>query len=66
MAHDQLKDLLFGHIKDSFNANVLQNRWERSRVQARNRSERSGSVEYTPFQEVRDQDHDKMRPDDSR
>lgn len=61
------KELLTGHIKEMFDdANVLQTRWERSRIQARNRSKRSNSVEYTPFEEVRDQDHDEVRSDNSR
>jgi len=61
------KELLTGHIKEMFDdANVLQTRWERSRIQARNRPKRSNSVEYTPFEEVRDQDHDKVRSDNSR
>ena len=61
------KELLTGHIKEMFDdANVLQTRWERSRIQARNRSNRSDSVEYTPFEEVRDQDHDEVRSDNSR
>lgn len=61
------KELLTGHIKEMFDdANVLQTRWERSRIQARNRPKRSDSVEYTPFEEVRDQDHDEMRSDNSR
>jgi len=61
------KELLTGHIKEMFDdANVLQTRWERSRIQARNRSTRSNSVEYTPFEEVRDQDHDEVRSHNSR
>ena len=61
------KELLTGHIKEMFDdANVLQTRWERSRIQARNRPKRSDSVEYTPFEEVRDQDHDEVRSDNSR
>lgn len=61
------KELLTGHIKEMFDdANVLQTRWERSRIQARNRSKRSNSVEYTPFEEVRNQDHDEVRSDNSR
>ena len=61
------KELLCGQLKEIFDdAHVLQTRREPSRVQARNRSERSCSVEYTPFEEVRDQDHDQMRPNDSR
>lgn len=60
------KELLTGHIKEMFDdANVLQTRWERSRIQARNRSKRSDSVEYTPFEEVRDQDHNQVRSDHS-
>lgn len=60
------KELLTGHVKEMFdNANVLQTRWERSRIQARNRSKRSDSVEYTPFEEVRDQDHNQVRSDHS-
>ena len=61
------KELLFGHIKEMYDdANVLQARWERSRIQARNRSERSNSVDYTPLEEVRNQDHDEVRSDNSR
>ena len=61
------KELLTGHIKEMFDdANVLQTRWERSRIQARNRPKRSDRVEYTPFEEVRDQDHDEVRSDNSR
>ena len=62
MRHDQLKDLLFGHVKDSFDANVLYARQEHSRVQARHRSASSRDVEYTPFEEVRDQDGNQVRP----
>ena len=61
MPNDALKELLFGHLKDSINANVLQKRWERSRIQARNRSTRSDDLDYTPFEEVRDQDHNQNR-----
>ena len=61
------KDLLCGHLKEMFDdAHVLQTRREQSRIQARHRSDRGDSVEYTPFKEVRDQDHDEMRSDDSR
>lgn len=60
------KELLTGHVKEMFdNAHALQTRWEHSRIQARNRSKRSDSVEYTPFEEVRDQDHDEVRSDHS-
>ena len=65
MTKDQLADRLFGHIeqyKELVHANVLQARREHSRVQARNRSERSNSVDYTPFEEVRNQDYDQVRP----
>ena len=61
MRHDQLKDLLFGHVKDSFDANVIQARYERRLIQARHRSTRSRDVEYTPFEEVRDQDPKQVR-----
>lgn len=57
MANDALKDLLFGHVKDSIDANVLYTKWERSRVQARNRSHRSECVDYTPFEEIGNQNH---------
>ena len=61
------KELLCGHMKEMFDdANALQTKGEVSRVQARNRPERSSSVEYTPFEEVRDQDHDESRSNDSR
>ena len=57
---------LFGQIvKDQMYANALEIEWHRRRIQARHRSERSGDVEYTPFEEVRDQDHDEMRPPNS-
>ena len=61
MSHDQLKDLLFGHVKDSFDANVIQARYDRSLIQARHRSTRSREVDYTPFEEVRDQDPKQVR-----
>ena len=57
MANDALKDLLFGHVKDSIDANVLYTKWERSRVQARNRYYRSECVDYTPFEEIGNQNH---------
>lgn len=67
MRNDDLKELLFGHIREMFNdEDVLQTRREPSRVQARNRSRGSDVLDYTPFEEVRDQDHDSVRPDDSR
>jgi hypothetical protein len=56
------KELLCGHMKEMYDdAHVLQTRREPSRIQARHRSERSDCLEYTPFEEVRDQDHDQSR-----
>lgn len=61
------KELLCGHLKEIFDdAHVLQTRREPSRVQARNRSHGSRSVDYTPFEEIRNQDHDEMRSENSR
>ena len=61
------KELLCGHLKEIYDdAYVLQTRREPSRVQARNRSSGSRDLDYTPFEEVRDQDHDEMRSDASR
>ena len=65
MTNEDYKKLFIQPVKDLMYANVLQARWERSRIQTRNRSERSDCVEYTPFEEVRDQDHDEMRQIDS-
>ena len=60
------KELLCGHMKEMIDdAYVLQTRREPSRIQARHRSERSDCVEYTPFEEVRDQDHDEVQQIDS-
>ena len=62
MKNDDLKELLFGHIREIFDdANVLQTRREVSRVQARDRSRGSDVLDYTPFEEVGDQDNDSMR-----
>lgn len=67
MTNEELKELLFGHIREIFDdENVLQTRREPSRVQARHRSRGSDCLEYTPFEEVRDQNHDEVRQDDSR
>jgi hypothetical protein len=66
MTDDEWKELFIQPVKDLMYANVLQKRWEQSRVQTRHRSKRSSSVEYTPFEEIRDQNHDEMRSDDSR
>lgn len=61
------KELLCGHLKEIFDdAHVLQTRREPSRVQARNRPSGSRDLDYTPFEEIRNQDHDEMRSDDSR
>jgi hypothetical protein len=58
MRNDDLKELLFGHIREMFgDEDVLQKRWEASRVQACDRSQRSRILDYTPPQEVRDQNH---------
>jgi hypothetical protein len=65
MTNEDYKKLFIQPVKDLMYANVLQARWERSRIQARNRSKRSDCVEYTPFEEVRDQDHDEVRQIDS-
>ena len=59
------KELFAQPVKDLMYANALQKRWERSRVQARNRPDGSGDVEYAPFKKVRDQNHDEMRPQNS-
>mgnify|MGYP001567183822 CR=1 FL=1 len=56
------KELLCGHMKEMFDhADVLQTRRVPSRVQARHRSEGSDVLDYTPFEEIRDQDHDAVR-----
>ena len=61
------KELLCGHMKEMFDdAYVLQTRREPSRIQARHRPEGSNCVEYTPFEEVRDKDHDPVRQDNRR
>lgn len=61
------KELLTGHVKEMFdNAHVLQTRWERSRVQARNRSTGSDSVDNAPLEEVGNQNHEQVQQDNSR
>lgn len=61
------KELLCGHMKEMFDyANVLQTKRVPSRIQARYRSEGSDVLDYTPFEEVRDQDHDARRQVDNR
>ena len=61
------KDLLCGHLKEMFDdAYVLQTRREVSRVQARDRSQGSDVLDYTPFEEIGDQDNDSVRQDDCR
>ena len=55
MNDSTLKDLLFGHLKEEIDANVLQVRYKRRLIQARDRSARSDDLVYTPFEEVRDQ-----------
>jgi len=66
MTNDEYKSLFAQPVKDLINASILQKKWESSRVQARNRSNRSGDVEYTPFEEIGNQDHDSVRSDHSR
>jgi len=65
MTNEDYKKLFIQPVKDLMYANAIQKRWEASRVQARHRSKRSDCVEYTPFEEVRDQDHDEVRQIDS-
>ena len=57
MTNDEYKALFIQPVKDLMHANVLQKRWEASRVQARNRSRRSGVLDNTPPKKVRDQNH---------
>lgn len=60
------KELLCGHLKEMYgNADVLQKRWEPSRVQARNRPNASRDMEHTPAKKIRNQNHDEMRPPNS-
>lgn len=67
MKNNELKELLFGHIREMFDdANVLQKRQEPSRVQARHRSIGSDSVDYTPFEEVGNQNNDSVRQNNRR
>jgi hypothetical protein len=62
MTDDDYKQLFIQPVKDLMYANALQKRWETSRIQTRNRSPRSRDLDYTPFEEVRDQDHKQVRP----
>jgi hypothetical protein len=67
MKNSDLKELFFGHVGVlDDNANVLQTRREPSRVQARDRSNGSDVLDYTPFEEVRNKDHDPVRSDNRR
>lgn len=51
-------------LRDQMYAHVLETQWHRSRIQDRHRSERSCDVEYTPFEEIGDQDNDSVRQSD--
>lgn len=65
MSEINYKELLCGHLKELYDdANVLQKRWEVSRVQARNRSRGSDVLDDTPSEKVRNQNHDSMRQED--
>lgn len=67
MANNDLKELLFGHIREIFDdANVLQKKRQASRVQARHRSTRSSGVDNASSQEIRDKNNDSMRQEDRR
>ena len=61
------KELLCGHLKEIYgNADVLQTRRVASRIQTRYQSSGSDVLDYTPFEEVRDQDYDPVRQSDRR
>lgn len=61
------KELLCGHLKEIYgNADVLQTRRVVSRIQTRYRPSGSDVLDYTPFEEVRDQDYDPVRQSDRR
>ena len=61
------KELLCGHLKEMYgNADVLQTRRVASRIQTRYRPSGSDVLDYTPFEEVRDQDYDPVRQSDRR
>ena len=61
------KELLCGHLKEIYgNADVLQTRRVASRIQTRYRPSGSDVLDYTPFEEVRDQDYDPVRQSDRR
>jgi hypothetical protein len=56
------KELLCGHLKEMYgNADVLQTRRVASRIQTRYRPSGSDVLDYTPFEEIRDQDYDAVR-----
>lgn len=65
MERSELFNALGETLKDRMYAHVLETQWHRSRIQNRHRPERSCDVEYTPFEEVRDQDNDSVRQDNS-
>lgn len=61
------KELLCGHLKEMYgNADVLQTRRVASRIQTRYRPSGSDVLDYTPFEEIRDQDYDAVRQSDRR
>lgn len=61
------KELLCGHLKEMYeNADVLQTRRVASRIQTRYRPSGSDVLDYTPFEEIRDQDYDPVRQSDCR
>lgn len=61
------KELLCGHLKEIYgNADVLQTRRVASRIQTRYQPSGSDVLDYTPFEEVRDQDYDPVRQSDRR
>ena len=63
----EYKELLCGHLKEIYgNADVLQTRRVASRIQTRYRPSGSDVLDYTPFEEVRDQDYDPVRQSDRR
>ena len=64
MGKSDLFNALGEILQDQINANVFETQWHRSRIQDRHRSERSCGVEYTPFEEVGDQNNDSVRQSD--
>lgn len=65
MSKSDLFNALGEIMEDRMYAHVLEKQWHRSRVQNRHRSRGSSDVEYTPFEEIRDQDNDSVRQGDS-